>query len=252
MSDVAPIRGAVSTLSAHLLRSPTREAVVAAATRRGLYLLVAVAGVDGADGAEDVLPVVTSDALLLPTAVRLPVASGAVDWGVEPGERVRVGDAAVLTPTLRIAVVRTVRPARVRPARSPDPRPLAPHTAVVADLLTRVGAGPGLTPEADDELCGHLLVGWACGTPGPALEPVLHRTTAVSASFLRAAAQGYAVPEVVAYVDAVLGADPGGARGLRRAVSAIGHTSGPALLRGVDAAASLLQPHQPFVERTVA
>ena len=58
----------------------------------------------------------------------------------------------------------------------------------------------------------------------------------IAASLLRAAALGYAVPQVVAYVDAVVGADIATARRLRPAVAAIGHSSGEALLRGIHRA----------------
>ena len=250
MTDSAPIRGAVSSLSAALVHGPLREAVVAARTRLGFYLLL--------DGGADVLPVVTSDALVLPTALRLPVTSARFESSVEQGRAVSVGAGCVRAPGLRVEAVRTVRPAQVR--RAPEPRTewpdlagCAPHTRdrALAPLIARLGRGPGLTPEADDELAGHLLVGWALGVAAPDLEPHLHRTTALSASLLRAAAHGYAVPEVVAYVNAVVGADRDAARRLRAHVDSIGHTSGPALLRGIHASLAL-RPSQPSVERTVA
>ncbi|MGA8047118.1 MAG: DUF2877 domain-containing protein [Dermatophilaceae bacterium] len=246
MTASAPIRGAVSSLSEALVHGPRREASVAARTRLGVYLLL--------DGGTEVLPVLTRDALLLPTALRVPLDSATLRWPLEPGQTVAVGAGAVVAPSLRVEAVRTVRPARVRRAQGRDPLGCAPHTSdSVADLLqlARLGRGPGLTPEADDELAGHLLVAWALGAPTPDLEPHLHRTTALSASLLRAAAQGYAVPEVVAYVDAVVGGDRDAARRLRPRVDAIGHTSGPALLRGIHAFLDL-RPTQPSVERTVA
>lgn len=248
MTASAPIRGVVSSLSAALVHGPVRGARVAARTRVGVYLLL--------DGGAEVLPVVTRDALSLPTALRLPLASTALRWPLEPGETVAVGDGAVVARSLRVEAVRTVRPAQVRPAQAirteaGGPPGCAPHTSSVAGLLGRVGRGPGLTPEADDELAGHLLVAWALGVATPDLTPHLHRTTALSASLLRAAAQGYAVPEVVAYVDAVVAGDRDGARRLRPRVDAIGHTSGPALVRGIHASLDL-RPTQPSVERTVA
>ena len=264
MTDSAPIRGAVSRLSAGLVHAPVREAAVAARTRLGVYLLLD----GGADGRPtEVLPVVTSDALMLPTALRLPVSSATFEWPVEQGETASVGGGTVAGAGLRVEVVRTVRPARVRRApvlRTEGRRSLrrAPHTpSLLGGLLARLGGGPGLTPEADDELAGHLLVAWALGRSVPDLEAQLHRTTALSASLLRAAAQGYAVPEVVEYVDAVIRGDRDGALRLRPLVEAIGHTSGPALLRGIDDAMLDLDlrrfrhhdlPTHPSVERTVA
>jgi hypothetical protein len=145
-----------------------------------------------------------------------------------------------------VTLVRTVRPAQVR--RVAGGRP---HTPLRSERRRQlVGRGPGLTPEGDDELAGHLLVLAAVGGAVPDLEPELHRTTALSASLLRAAARGYAVPEVVAYVDAVLAGDAATEDLLRPQVGAIGHTSGPALLRGIDTALDRA-PH-PSSERTVA
>jgi hypothetical protein len=255
MTDSAPLRGAVSSLSAALVHGPLRAARVAARTRLGVYLLLGAE--EGAQGC-DVLPLVTSDALMLPTAMRLAVTSATVGLPVELGESVTVGGGAVVAPGLRVVAVRTVRPARVRRAQVSRAQVggthrCAPHTsAPVADLVGRLGRGPGLTPEADDELAGHLLVAWALGLPVPDLEPQLHRTTALSASLLRAAAQGYAVPEVVAYVDAVVGCDRDGALRLLPRVEAIGHTSGPALLRGIHSTLDRCPTVQQSVERTVA
>ncbi len=90
-----------------------------------------------------------------------------------------------------VDIVRTFRPSRVR--RSTVPASPAAESMIGELLRHRLGLGPGLTPEADDELAGHLLVAAATGAPVPELEPQLHRTTALSASLLRAAAQGYAV-----------------------------------------------------------
>ncbi|KAB7743651.1 DUF2877 domain-containing protein [Nostocoides sp. F2B08] len=254
MTASAPIRGAVSSLSAALVHGPVREARVAARTRLGVYLLL---DRDGEARTTDVLPVVTSDALALPIALRLPVTSATVRWPVEQGETVSVGGGSVCASGLLVEAVRTVRPARVRRAWQPrterrgSPGCAAHTPSSMTRLIGRLGSGPGLTPEADDELAGHLLVRWALGGCVPDLEPHLHRTTALSAALLRAAAQGYAVPEVVEYVDAVVGGDRDGALRLRPRVAAIGHTSGPALLRGIHAAL-YAPPSHPSVERTVA
>ena len=227
-SRAVPLRATVSVLSALLVRGAPRCGRVVASTRFGCYVLL--------DGGEEVLPVLTSDALALPTALTLAGPSRAAAPALPVGEVVVVGGSRVTAAGLEVAVVRTVRPARVRlvdAARAHTP--LRP-----ADLRAALGRGPGLTPEGDDELAGHLLVTFALGGPAPDLEPHLHRTTALSASLLRAAARGYAVPQVVAYVDAVVGADlgvdDGTARRLLPAVAAIGHSSGEALLRGIHRA----------------
>ena len=235
---------AVSTLAEPVVHGRRRGATVVAATRHGGYLLL--------DDGTEVLPVLTADALMLPTAVRLPWVGDGARLRLEQGERVLVGEGAVLTAHADLTVVRTVRPARVRRVSG-----CAPHTPLRPERVSRLlGRGPGLTPEGDDELAGHLLVLAAVGGALPDLEPHLARTTALSASLLRAAARGYAVPAVVGYVDAVVGRDPATARRLRPVVAGIGHTSGPALLRGIhhalDNTTTTSTTTTRTIERTVA
>lgn len=115
-SPRAVLPAAASALTARVLREAPRgaprEALVVGAHRLGLYL-----SVDGT-----VLPVVPSDALALPTALRLGArssalpgaAAGASPWGVEPGDRVAVGGGRVVLPGAEVVAVRTWRPARVR------------------------------------------------------------------------------------------------------------------------------------------
>ena len=112
---------AVSTLVAAVVQGEPVDATVVAAHRYALYL-----SVQGS-----VLPVVTSDAVALPTAVRLAVASGALSrgaipgadrarpWGVAAGDVVRVGAGRITLPGIDVVAARTWRPARVRPADRP-------------------------------------------------------------------------------------------------------------------------------------
>lgn len=197
----------------------SRRGRVLASLREVLYV-----GFD--DG--DVLPVETPRAAGLPTALRLGVD---VDgWGVVAGDHVAVGDGVVRLPAQEVAVVREWRPARVRraPAAGAGQDPL---TALVSVAATRLGLGPGLTPSADDELCGLLLVARAAGLAVD-LDACLPRTTDLSASLVRAARRGYAVAPLVRLVDAGLCGRAGSAAD-RDAVLALGHSSGPALLAGV-------------------
>ena len=167
-----------------------RRAVVLARFDTALYLAV------GAH--HEVLPVVTSDALALPTSVRLPMRSDALRWGVGPGDTVLVGGSSLRLGAREVRVVRRWRPSRVTPvpgrvpahrlaslaeqlataaaagtrrrpvARRPEPhRPVrrrGPRRAVrLGDLVDArvhemVGAGAGLTPSGDDALCAVLLV----------------------------------------------------------------------------------------------
>ena len=268
-SDRPPSRSvpaAVSTLSAAVLGGPARPATVVGVHRFALYL----------DVAGRVLPVLTSDAVPLPTALRLAHPSGSVSWGVVAGDEVLVGGGRVALPALDVVVARSWRPARVRPA-SPPP---STHTEVadvlgvsagtetgwLADGIRRVvagpgcsggrpdshpgarladavaglvGRGPGLTPSGDDALAGALLVAFALGTGTALAEAVRGRvgaTTAVSAALLDAAADGYAARDVVTLVDAAVGNDPEAVARALPAVLAIGHTSGADLVAGIRAA----------------
>lgn len=223
-------RAAASVLAFPLVNGPVCDAVVVAATSHGAYLLI--------ESANTVLPILFPHSIALPTAVRLAERDARLD--VEMGDVIEIGGGRIRSRPgaphrtgLDLQVVRAYRPARVRV----DPRVAgAPSHSVPPELLARIGHGIGLTPECDDEIGGHLLVSAALGRPVPEIEPALHRTTALSASLLRAAALGYAVPAVVSYVDAVIAGHRPTAARLRPQVAAIGQSSGRALLRGIDAA----------------
>ncbi|GEQ12425.1 hypothetical protein KLO01_04720 [Knoellia locipacati] len=213
------IPAAASPLTQGLVTGARRPAVVLAAFPTALYL--------GLPDHASVLPVVTSDALILPTAIRLPTP-GPRDWGVRAGDVVTVGGYVVSLPSHGIRVVRSWRPRQVTSgAARADGFDWAP-------LLAEVGRGEGLTPRADDVLCGALLAARALGLALPEALP-LERTTSLSASLLVAARAGYAVSCVVDHVtDAVAGVAD--LTPTRERVLAIGHTSGEALLAGVDLA----------------
>jgi len=208
---------AASPLTLGLLTGAPRPAVVLAAFPTALYL--------GFSGHASVLPVVTRDALVLPTAVRLPTP-GPRDWGVAVGDVVTVGGYVVSLPSHGIRVVRSWRPRQVTSA------PKRPERYDWSPLLEEVGLGEGLTPRSDDVLCGALLAARALGVDLPTELP-LARTTSLSASLVAAAANGYAVSAVVDHVTSVA-AGCEDVDSTRERVLAIGHTSGEALLEGVD------------------
>ena len=118
MSPTTPSRtelpAAASALTAGLLGGPPAEAIVLGVHGPALYL----------DVAGRVLPVVTADAVPLPTALRLTVRAGEVrgpagapgdaPWGVAVGDPVVVGFGRVELPGADLVVARTWRPARVR------------------------------------------------------------------------------------------------------------------------------------------
>ena len=241
------VPAAASSLTAGLLEAAPTAATVLAAHRFGLYLAVGPA----------VLPVLTSDAVPLPTAVRLAGRAGSVDWSVAPGDRVEVGGGRVVLPSGELVVARTWRPSRVRRRTasgrggihwqwgddrewladgirdavcSADPEP---HVRAL------LGRGAGLTPSGDDALAGALLVGHGLGTVdrlAAAVRDRLGATTAVSAALLDAAADGYAARPVVRLVDAAVAGNADAVSRAMPAVLAIGHTSGADLVTGIRAA----------------
>jgi hypothetical protein len=154
-----------------------------------------------------VLPVLTSDALRLPTGLRLGEPAASVVWGVEQGADVVVGGGRVRLPVADVVAVRSWRPTRVPSPSSPvqhavlasglDALEVATGRAVLRDLTrdltvaalaaadpslstgpadarvrplvaTLVGAGNGLTPSGDDALCGVVLALRAVGAPAEA------------------------------------------------------------------------------------
>ena len=282
MTRQAPPRevpGAGSPLTQPIVTGPWRQGLVLARFPSALYLSV------GAH--HEVLPVVTSDALMLPTAVRLSVAAREVEWGVQPGDTVTVGRAEIRLPALHVRVVREWRPARVRAVpHLPEPRLLseladlmscnvqAPElidqaTAVCRAALSGddaevrrrtgrlLGAGLGLTPSGDDVLCAVLLVLCGVGDPAPiallgaAVQDRGSATTSLSASLLHAARQGYAVPEVAALVECALRGDLAGAREALTSTLAIGHSSGQDLVAGLAGSLVAITNARPNRSRTL-
>jgi hypothetical protein len=108
-----------------------------------------------------------------------------------------------------------------------------------------VGAGAGLTPSGDDGLCGALLVLLAAGHPAAAhlaaaVTARLDATTSLSASLLREAMEGYAVPAVVRLVSAAVRGRAAERESALADVLAIGHTSGADVAAGALAALDVL------------
>lgn len=280
------LAAAVSPLSRPHLDGAVRSGRVLAAFPTALYLAL--------DAHDHVVPVLTRDALLLPTGLRLACTSRDVRWGVEPGDDVPVGGGQVVLPAMTVVGVRALRPSRVGLPDGPSRVEVPAHAAALrsqhpgeerfarsrevlaeagvsqalrelgADLarsvlagtdVTRslrglVGAGQGLTPSGDDTVCGVLLTLRGLGVTGSAFERLragvvaaLPRTTSLSASLLRAAADGYALPEVVRLVRAVLADDAARSATCLPAVLAAGHTSGADLVAGLLGTLDATAPH---------
>jgi hypothetical protein len=255
------VPAAGSPLTRAVLAGPSQQALVLASFPTALYLLVGQH--------HEVLPILASDALMLPSGTRLSGPGRDMVWDVEPGDIVTIGRSGIRLPGWRIRLVREWRPARVRAV----PTLAAPGSlSEVVDLLSRrastaelvdqasavcraarrgedaevrrgvrhlLGAGQGLTPSGDDVLCAVLLVLGGIGDPAPiallgaAVADGWTRTTSLSASLLDAARGGYALPEVASLVEGALTGNLLDVREALTRVLAIGHWSGADLVAGV-------------------
>jgi hypothetical protein len=138
----------------------------------------------------------------------------------------------------------------------------SPDVARLHDVLSRlVGNGVGLTPSGDDAIVGVLAVLHRCIVPhvsaraldalAVALEPVVDRTTAISAHFMGLALRGEFGERLVTVADACCtpsGPDPEAVDHLL----STGATSGADALAGVAAAAELFRTEPASVLEEVA
>jgi Protein of unknown function (DUF2877) len=108
--------------------------------------------------------------------------------------------------------------------------------SVEDDLRAQIGCGAGLTPEGDDELAGFLIVARALGISHSLdrSEWKNERTTTFSAALLDAALHGFAI-SVVADAAREIAVGSMTSR-TQEALLAVGHSSGEALLRGMETA----------------
>lgn len=185
------------------------------------------------------LGVVGSAAVAVPCALRL----ASPDLGA-----ITTGSAAVAGGVLQLdgtsLTVRRLVDVRVPEHRlGPDlPSGRSPGGSSGDHLVTQIGRGPGLTPEADDVLCGWLAIHRSAGVATPELDAkvlaALDRTSLLSATLLECAVHGEVIPQFAAYV-AALGTSLEAERAA--ALDRIGHTSGTALLRGARLALAHLR-----------
>lgn len=233
---VVKLAGAASSAVRDLLTGPARSGRLVAAFPRCAYVDVGgrLVSLEAADG------------LRLPCAVTLAVASRQRPLtGLAPGDEVTTGDRRLVVGDLVVEVGRWWAPSRPRDAAVSSPSAI-PAAAPGWDklVLGLLGLGPGLTPAGDDLLAG-LLVGLSARPDlrdplAAAIQrQVPARTTWLSAELLRLAAAGLAAPAVVAVADALAGhGDDDAVPRALPALLAVGHTSGPALARGLLLAAA--------------
>jgi hypothetical protein len=195
-----------------------------------------------------VVAVETADGLGLPCSLRLGVDRATAPFaGLHLRDPALVGAGRVVVGAMTVPVVRWWAPRRPQPGSSRDrvdvvaglladvPVPV-PVDGAVADLL---GRGPGLTPAGDDVVAGLLL---AFAHRPDLRDPLAaevdrlatDRTTTLSATLLRCAAAGHAIPAVTDLADALAGHGPdAGLPVVVRRLVTVGHSSGAALAHGL-------------------
>jgi hypothetical protein len=225
---------ACSVLAAPALAAPERDLPVLGTSAAAFFL----------QDSGTVLAVLAQAAVQLPGSVILPVASLS---GLVPDGAVRIGRRRLRWRSrgsrIEARAVRRWTPSRVgavrpRPERVRELQLAAGPCAVEVDAL--LGRGPGLTPSGDDVLAGYLLGSRAFGIDSAGVRREIlaaagRRTTALSASLLRHAADGWCIPQAAAVIAALGRAAPDPAA--VRALLAVGSTSGAALGSGIAAAA---------------
>lgn len=230
------IPGAASLLLGDLLAAAPRPLTEVARTRMSVHY-------ETGDASTPVVCVCTPD------AVRLP---GSLVTAELPGEApVTIGARGLQQPDTTWRVTRWWRPERpvglgrptveltglLRWAGGLGVTPPGPSYDSLSPAAL-LGAGPGLTPAGDDVLAGALVTAHATGDPRwevwRALTGALlsrERTTAVSRGMLHHAMDGYATPQLAAFLTSVC--TDGDITSTLADLLAVGHSSGAATLAGV-------------------
>lgn len=99
-------------------------------------------------------------------------------------------------------------------------------------LVTLIGHGSGLTPLADDVLCGWLAVGHALGHPDLQVPDARPHTTLLSATLIDCAAHGEVLPEFSTLIRALRRNRRDAVRHAADRLASVGHSSGAGLLLG--------------------
>jgi hypothetical protein len=215
-----------------------------------------------------VVVVSTRDATRLPNGVEIGAPASSRPFAhVVPDGEVKLAATRLVLESLVVEIVRRWEPRPALPATSrsalarrirglpsgvagvaPEPLRTAIRQARGSELLEAardiLGRGPGLTPEADDYLAGALaavaLLGRGVGrgaatamleeVAGPLVALAERRTTDLSATLLGHALRGEVSAPAAAFVRALAGR--GDVNATHARLSAVGHSSGPALSAG--------------------
>lgn len=216
---------------------------------------------------DDVLGVVSRHATSLPCTIstRLHTLDGALGEGGRPmvGDDVTIGFGVIDFGTTTVGVGRyidfampTFNPAGVEPMKErldgligTSSHPTELDASLLSMLAARptdalmltLGRGSGLTPFGDDVVCGMIAILVAGADPcadglcerAVALAP--ERTTSLSATLLRRAALGEALPAFADVVSALI-ENPNNAAARISQLLRIGHSSGAGMLLGLHLA----------------
>ncbi|MEA2002862.1 MAG: DUF2877 domain-containing protein [Actinomycetota bacterium] len=255
-----------STAIYGLLSVPGTTATVLGTSGHAVWLLVN----------DDIVVVSTSDATRLPNGVQ--IAATAADDAfrmVHHGAEVQMGFGRIMLEGLTVNVVRWWDPRPVLREISPSMLAAAIEglpsevpdvasqqlraalstgspVALLAAAKPMLGKGPGLTPEGDDYLAGALAATRLLGTAVASTTATtllasiaVHlarladaRTTTFSAALLRNALRGQVVAPAASLLRAFTGR--GDVAPAHRVLSAVGHSSGPALAAGIVLGAQAL------------
>jgi hypothetical protein len=234
---------ALSSLLAPLVDGPPRPCSVITATSVSWHLHI--------DASGRLEPEVSLISVQVPRAERLP-CSLLIDTspGIRIGDRGWIGHGLIRVGSLDVTPARWFRPAR--------PRILAPTTFLAGcrdlpmiDLddiglagctidrpIELLGQGPGLTPAGDDVLAAWLVVRHALGAPAAGWLPssLAAVTTPLSAELLKCAVRGFCCDRLASLLWVLDRGDDG--TDAARRLSALGGTTGMAMLMGLKYAAN--------------
>lgn len=150
------------------------------------------------------------------------------------GERVRSDGSTLRGPRWELSLdlpawVGSLPPPGLLPAATLPIARIAEHAARLG------GRGPGLTPEGDDVLAGLLLVAAAQGSPPEGLAAIAAsvRTTAVASAFLAWAARGQCIAPAHDVLAELAVHGPHASTPACARLTAVGASSGGALLAGI-------------------
>jgi Protein of unknown function (DUF2877) len=257
-AELRAVPTAVDAVLHPVLAGPPRTARVVAATRAAAYVDL------GADhgSAGRLVAILTPAATRVPAGVLPAVDALPLVASLRPGDEVRLGSGALVAGGVRLVPARwwdsrvPRLPCPAQAVTPPDPHlpalpdAVGPAARALAQALAGrasergvrsavsrlVGLGPGLTPAGDDVLAGALVALSAAGdlprrtALAGAVRPLLGRTSTLSASYLRHAAEGRAMPELARFLAAVAGGRAVGA--VVEDLLRVGASSGVALASG--------------------